>query len=154
MKKRGFTLLELLVVIGIIAILVAMGTVSYSAAQRAGRDSRRRQDLLAMQNALEEYYGNNTSQRFTYPSADVCTGAEAYLKSAWPVDPLGGADGITLDSVDYTYHVHCSVDRFTICAALEGNGGNAANYATAADTTINWTNDAANARYFCVTNLQ
>lgn len=154
MKIKGFTLLELLVVIGIIAILVAMGTVSYSAAQKAARDSRRRQDLLSMQNALEEYYGAN---QFVYPVdvSGACPGAPVapYLKSAWPVDPLGGAAGITLNSVKYIYDSYCSVDKFTICAALEGKSGNAASYTQVANSVINWAN-SKDSQYYCVTNLQ
>lgn len=54
--KKGFTLLEMLVVIGIIAILVGLGTTSYSTAQKKARDAKRKSDLKAIQNALEQYY--------------------------------------------------------------------------------------------------
>ncbi len=56
LKKIGFTLLEMLVVIGIIAILVSLGSVSYSSAQKKARDSKRKSDLSTIQNALEQYY--------------------------------------------------------------------------------------------------
>lgn len=54
--KKAFTLLEILVVIGIIAIMIGMGTASYSTAQKKARDARRKTDLRTIQNALEQYY--------------------------------------------------------------------------------------------------
>lgn len=57
--KKGFTLIELLVVITIIAIMVGVGTVSWTNAQIKGRDSRRKTDLKAVQQALELYYQAN-----------------------------------------------------------------------------------------------
>lgn len=57
--KRGFTLVELLVVIAIIAVLSTVGLVTYSTVQKAGRTSKRIQDLKAIQTALELYYSVN-----------------------------------------------------------------------------------------------
>lgn len=65
-KNFGFTLLELLVVISIIAILVVMGVASYTTAQKKGRDARRRADLKAAQNAFEQYYAVTNS---SYPTS-------------------------------------------------------------------------------------
>ena len=57
--KRGFTLIELLVVISIIAILVASATASWRNAQMKGRDGKRKVDLKAVQQALENYIQTN-----------------------------------------------------------------------------------------------
>jgi len=133
-RRRGFTLLELLVVIGIIGILVALATVSYSTTQAAGRDSRRKQDLVAMQNALEQYYSANI---YVYPA--TCSLAASYLSSAWPVDPRNVAP--------YTYveSPACSTTSYCICAIMEKNtSGNS----TAA---CNWSGGKT---HYCVSNLQ
>lgn len=71
-KARGFTLIELLVVISIIGILIATATVSYSKAQQKGRDARRKMDLKAIQQALDQYLGANGR----YPPYDQSTSNE------------------------------------------------------------------------------
>lgn len=63
--KKAFTLLEMLVVIGIIAVLVGMVTSSYSTAQKKARDAKRQADLKAFQNALEQCYSVNS---YSYPT--------------------------------------------------------------------------------------
>ena len=112
--KNGFTLLELLVVIGIIAILVALGTVSYSAAQKSSRDSRRKQDLIAIQNAMEQYYSQN---KFVYPTCAGLTCAPIntsvyFSNSTAPVDPLNVAPyQYTYASVPASYTVTVTIEK-------------------------------------------
>lgn len=64
-RSKGFTLVELLVVISIIAILASVVTVNVSSSRQKARDAKRTADLLAVQSALELYYADNKS----YPSA-------------------------------------------------------------------------------------
>jgi len=59
LRRQGFTLLELLIVIAIIGILISIGVVSYGAAQKKSRDSRRMSDLKAVQAAFEQYSADN-----------------------------------------------------------------------------------------------
>lgn len=63
LKKSGFTLIELLVAISIIAILSAIGLVTFSSVLKQGRDSKRQSDLRSIQSALEQYYAD----QFFYP---------------------------------------------------------------------------------------
>jgi len=133
-RDKGFTLLELLVVIGIIALLVGIATVSYSAAQVRTRDARRKADLNAMKDALEQYY---SATSFVYPTGD-CTVAKTYLKSDWPVDP---------GTYTYTGTSDCAAASYCICAPLEAtSSGNA--------SAANCTSWAGNGAYYCVGNLQ
>lgn len=134
--RQGFTLLELLVVIGIIALLVSVATVSYSAAQLRTRDARRKADLNAMKDALEQYY---SATSFLYPTGD-CTVAKTYLKSGWPIDP---------GTYTYTGTSGCAAASYCICAKLEVvTAGNSSSDACA------WTSDPAVSTHYCVGNLQ
>lgn len=56
---RGFTLIELMIAISIVAIISAVGLVSYSKAQQLGRDARRKSDLQEIAKALQLYYNDN-----------------------------------------------------------------------------------------------
>ncbi len=135
-SSRGFTLLELLVVIGIVGVIMALATVAYSTTQVSGRNARRKQDIVAIQNALEQYYSQNT---FTYPTGS-CTVASTYMRSAWPIDP--GTD------VDYTGVSICTATSYCVCALMEGTSTTVGNSGGNCDFT-------SGARtYYCAANLQ
>ena len=57
-KSKGFTLVELLVVITIIAILATVGFAAFSSTQKGARDATRKGDINAIANALEQTYSN------------------------------------------------------------------------------------------------
>jgi prepilin-type N-terminal cleavage/methylation domain-containing protein len=120
--RKGFTLLEMLVVVGIIAILVSMGIASYSTAQRKARDAKRRSDLTSIRNAFEQYYSLCT---YKYPSTIPAAGSNLTATTAectslaadvvilkMPSDPLGG---------NYTAPV-ISTSGYTICPKDIGSG--------------------------------
>ncbi len=84
---RGFTLVELLIVIAIISILISIGLASFRRVQMQSRDRQRQADLSNMAGALEQFYGDNNQ----YPGAltELITNpslAQPYLR-ALPVDP-------------------------------------------------------------------
>ena len=56
---RGFTIVELLIVIVIIAILAAITTVAYNGLQQRARDAERTSEVAALQKALELYRIDN-----------------------------------------------------------------------------------------------
>lgn len=67
--KKGFTLLELLVVIAIIAILSVIGLTQLATARERARDSQRRIDLGQYQHVLTAYY-DDYSQRYPLVEGD------------------------------------------------------------------------------------
>ncbi len=56
---KGFTLIELMIVIAIIAVLAAVGYATYANSQMLARDAKRKQDIRSVQAALEVYYERN-----------------------------------------------------------------------------------------------
>lgn len=76
--KRGFTLIEMLVVISLIGILAALALVSFGASQKQARDTTRKSDLRQYQTALE-MYGNLTNGLF--PSRTSAVSAYSTLCS-------------------------------------------------------------------------
>ncbi len=61
---RGFTIVELMIVVGIIGILTTLGFVSFSSIQSNVRDSQRASRIKIITEALEKYYDKNGE----YPS--------------------------------------------------------------------------------------
>ncbi len=59
--SRGFTIVELLIVIVVIAILAALSFVAYNGIQQRARDSQRQQDVRTIAKALELYFADNNA---------------------------------------------------------------------------------------------
>ena len=58
--RRGFTLIEVLVAVTIIAILTSIGVVSYSSVNKRSRDAKRKGDVEQLRSALEMYRADNS----------------------------------------------------------------------------------------------
>jgi len=58
-KKKGFTLIELMVVVAIMGLLAALAVISLNNARARARDARRISDIKQVQTALELYYLDN-----------------------------------------------------------------------------------------------
>jgi len=105
LKKRGFTIIELLVVVAIIGLLAVVIVTLLSNAKAKGRDAMRVSDIRILQQALEMY--QNTYEAYPNYDGDI-TGNDivsSILKTQGimthiPLDPINN----TADGVPYRYH--------------------------------------------------
>jgi len=77
-EKKGFTIVELLIVIVVIGILAAITIVAFSGVQQRARDAKRQSDINTMQKQLEIYY----STREYYPVTDSLLGGQGFAFAA------------------------------------------------------------------------
>lgn len=73
----GFTLIELMIAISVVAILSTIGLITYSQGQKSARDSKRKQDLREITAALELYYSDNKH----YPTTSTTDGTTSWASS-------------------------------------------------------------------------
>lgn len=81
-RNKGFTIIELLVVISIIAILVGIAIPRFKGMQDEANGSKARAELRVLQTALESYYMNQTPNAYPSTSTTICAST---LNSASPL---------------------------------------------------------------------
>ncbi len=78
-KHKGFTIVELVVVIVMISILVTVATIAYRTTQRNARDEKRKTDVAMLRGALSEY----RADKGEYPLATTCTTSPSGSSQCW-----------------------------------------------------------------------
>ena len=114
--QRGFTLLELLIVMAIIVILATLGTARYDQAMVRAHEAALTQDLSEMNKAIQNY----TADKEAAPTSldDL---VQAQYLGRIPNDPITGAADWTTENCDLLVNadqtstgicsVHSSSDR-------------------------------------------
>ncbi|MDD5547545.1 MAG: prepilin-type N-terminal cleavage/methylation domain-containing protein [Candidatus Pacebacteria bacterium] len=116
-SQKGFTLIEVLVVVSIIGLLASVFLVGLSGFRARGRDSRRVADLKSIQNGLELYYSKNNSYPTTVEGYAILAGADAGLGiSKVPMDPK--------TETAYDYIACDSEQSYTLRATLDTTDAN------------------------------
>jgi prepilin-type N-terminal cleavage/methylation domain-containing protein len=59
LKQKGFTIIEVVLVLAIAALIFLMVFIALPALQRSQRDTQRKDDLARVQTAITNYQGNN-----------------------------------------------------------------------------------------------
>ena len=82
-NQRGFTLIELMVVLSLIVVLTTIGMVQYRNAQIFAKEAVLREDLFRMRDAIDQYYADKNQ----YPATLDALVSEGYLRKL-PEDPF------------------------------------------------------------------
>ena len=83
MKNRGFTLIEILAVLAIIATLLTIAAPRYFAAIDRSKEAVLKENLFQMRDAISKYHAD----KGRYPESLQALATEQYLRKI-PVDPI------------------------------------------------------------------
>ncbi len=86
-SPKGFTLIEILIVITIIGILITLAQPSYQRAVTAAKEATLKEDLFILRDVIDQFFADNTK----YPPALGDLVEKRYLRRI-PKDPITGSD--------------------------------------------------------------
>lgn len=106
--KRGFTLVELLVVLAVITVLVSVGVAGYSAIRKDAADAQGRSMVASLTSALNRYYGKNNE----YPLASDLFGGSP--NGSAPSNYNAAANVLSMNTSNFktssVYFLPCSIN--------------------------------------------
>ena len=133
-NKKGFTIIELLIVIAIIGLLATISIVALNGARQKGRDVKRVADIKQIQRGLEFYFNDTNSYPTAPTSSPVVLGSanakilcdagfvasisscplnKIYMSSI-PVNPIpGGSNYVYTSTPSGQYVINFSIEDAT-----------------------------------------
>lgn len=117
-SNRGFSLIELLVVISIIGVLTAILMSNFIAARDKAKDAQKIQDLTSFKNALRLYYNDHQTYPPTIGSSATSLSGFSAADQAELLKNMPGVAGI-----GYTYYQRNGGDAFNLCVGLDSGSG-------------------------------
>jgi prepilin-type N-terminal cleavage/methylation domain-containing protein len=127
-QRQGFTLVELVVVIGILSFLIAIVLVAINPAKQLSiaRDTQRRADTTTILSAINQYLAKNgalpsgiTTTARTLSSSDlnICSSLVTEFVASLPIDPSSGSfTSCSTYDTGYTVVKTSTDDRVTVSA--------------------------------------
>lgn len=130
--KKGFTMIELIVVVAIIAVLISVAVATLTPSRTKSRDAKRMQDMLQIRTAIELYHIDHghypimsttwtsfnapaySGNGITNPNASSIAAALAPYLSGTIVDPIGP----TTSDAGYLYRSNSTTNGKDFCLLL------------------------------------
>jgi len=130
MRRKAFTLIELLIVMAVIAILIAIAIPSFRGMQNEARKTKAQGDVRVVKIAVESYYKNNGQYPAEANYQTTLLNASPRILEAPLYDPFGATsttaymyDLSTGDPATARYYVIYSVGPASNgTAAVDNNG--------------------------------
>lgn len=163
-KYSAFTLVELLIVVGIISILVALVIAAINPEQlrREARDANRKKDLSIISTAMEQYYADNNAYPPESSSTEedkilclerILTGEDDDCDTSDAGSPVKYLNIMQITQLETPYE-YCynspSPQQYVLCAPLEAGTEDEGGVADDVKCTPNYP-DGSTYRY-CVQN--
>ena len=130
-SKKGFTIIEVVLVLAIAGLIFLMVFIALPALQRSQRNTRRRQDMARILAQFTEYSSNNNGQVPLYNDSTNGMQLDNF------VNKYVGADGQGAEGSDCVGDQFCDPDgtpyKFTSTSPIDGGGADWSN--------MNWPND-------------
>ena len=121
--SKGFTLLELVMVMTIIVVLAAIGVASYQHIQQKARETILREDLRTMRKMIDQYAADK--EKLPQSLDDLVT--EFYMREV-PVDPITGQKDWVVDIGDDTVSRDGGTGVVDVHTAAAGEGSDGIAY--------------------------
>lgn len=130
MKKRGFTLVELIVTVSIIAVLSTVIIIAYGSSQARARDAKRKTDIQAIATALDMYKADQGTYRVVHAAShqetkwNTLAGSLRGYLDPLPKDPINEMSDVestlpwlyAVGEKQYAYSVY----TFPTCTCSDG----------------------------------
>jgi prepilin-type N-terminal cleavage/methylation domain-containing protein len=130
--RRGFTMIELLVTVTMIAVLTVIGVVSYSSVNKRSRDAKRKSDLEQLRSAMEMFRSDYNYYPGTTGAWVAASGLDTDLVSTYmpaiasdPQEPTRHyyfrAKNYSAVTTHYYGYCVCTCLESTDCAVIVSN---------------------------------
>jgi general secretion pathway protein G len=117
-NRKGFTLIELMIVVAIIGILATLAQPMFKTAVMKSREAALKEDLFNIRNVMDQYYADNGK----YPDSLNDLVDKGYMRSipsdpftgnntSWRLDPYNAAEGEDPASSGGYWDVHSGSDQ-------------------------------------------
>jgi general secretion pathway protein G len=121
--SKGFTLLELVMVMTIIVILAAVGVTSYQHIQLKARETILKEDLRTMRKMIDQY----AADKEKLPSSLEDLVSAQYMRDV-PIDPITGEKDWVVDMGDDTVSRDGGTGVVDVHSAAAGEGSDGTAY--------------------------